>query len=57
MPHKVDKDRCVACEMCIDNCPVSAIHLENRTVFIDADMCLDCGTCAEICPNKAIEEE
>lgn len=46
-------DKCVACGLCKDDCPVEAIS-EGTPYAINADACIDCGACAGSCPNEAI---
>lgn len=46
-------EECVACDACIDECPVEAIS-EGDIYKIDADVCTDCGSCAAVCPTEAI---
>ena len=46
-------DKCVACGLCKDSCPVEAIN-EGTPFTIDADKCVDCGACAGECPSEAI---
>ncbi len=47
-------DRCTACGVCSDACPVEVIS-EGDIYSIDGSRCLECGSCAEICPEEAIE--
>lgn len=47
-------DKCVACGLCKDACPVEAISEGSPVYKIDADKCIDCGSCAGECPNEAI---
>lgn len=49
----VISDECIACGVCIDECPVNAIS-EGDIYVIDPDICTDCGSCAEVCPVEAI---
>jgi ferredoxin len=46
-------DKCVACGLCKDACPVEAIS-EGSVYMIDADKCIDCGACTGMCGNDAI---
>lgn len=46
-------DKCVACGLCKDSCPVEAIS-EGTPYKINADTCVDCGACAGECPSEAI---
>ena len=49
-------DTCVACGICMDECPVEAIS-EGDIYVIDQEKCTECGSCKEACPNDAIVEE
>ncbi len=51
----VDADNCTACGICVDECPTSALDLEDIAVLARADDCTECGTCEEVCPNEAIK--
>lgn len=49
-------EECLACGVCMDECPVEAIS-EGADIFvIDPDECTDCGSCSEVCPNEAIDK-
>ena len=50
----VDKDLCTACGICVDECPTSALDLEDTAVLARPNDCSECGTCEEVCPNEAI---
>jgi ferredoxin len=50
----VDTSKCTGCETCVDECPASAIALENEKAKVDKDLCVDCQTCVDICPSEAI---
>jgi ferredoxin len=45
---------CIACGLCVKECPVTAIRLENNLAIIDGFICNNCGTCVEVCPQKTI---
>jgi NAD-dependent dihydropyrimidine dehydrogenase PreA subunit len=51
----VDPNLCTACGICVDECPTSALDLEDTAVLARPDDCTECGTCADVCPNEAIE--
>ena len=56
MPHKIT-DECLACGICIDECPEEAISEGDPIYVIDPEKCTDCGTCEPECPVDAISAE
>jgi heterodisulfide reductase subunit A-like polyferredoxin len=56
MPAVVDKDKCTGCESCVEECPSSAISMDNGKAKVDADNCVDCGICVGACPAGAISQ-
>jgi heterodisulfide reductase subunit A len=58
----VIREKCDACGMCVEACPVSAIRVkefENRGVVelkadVNRAVCLGCGVCHATCPKSAI---
>ena len=53
MAYIIDKDTCIDCGACAENCPVGAISENDGVYEIDADTCLDCGACEGTCPVGA----
>ncbi len=48
---------CTNCLICKNNCPVNAIHANdkrNNMQFIDTEKCIKCDCCIEMCPENAI---
>lgn len=59
----IDKNRCKACFLCMDECPKKLIKIGNETnnlgnrvvEFCDPKgECLGCAMCAKRCPDLAI---
>jgi len=48
-------DKCIACQICIGECPVGAIELTpDGVASIDPEICVGCGKCADVCPVEAV---
>jgi len=61
-----DLAACVACNICIESCPVSCLALSEewgdrqtirKPVLVDPRSCIACSFCAEDCPVDAIRME
>lgn len=52
---KPDKDKCINCKTCTENCPMSldVNHMVQKG-FMENTECILCGTCADGCPQKVI---
>ncbi|MFX1490419.1 MAG: 4Fe-4S binding protein [Promethearchaeota archaeon] len=50
----IDKDLCIACNSCVERCPVGAITMEEEFAVVDRNKCLGCGLCHRTCPEEAI---
>ncbi len=51
-------DKCIACQICIGECPVGAIELNSDGVAqVDPEVCIGCGKCFESCPVGAVSYE
>jgi len=60
---RIDQEKCLGCKLCVDYCPVEAIHLfkdeknpKKKQARIDEEECVECGVCfrAEVCKPQAI---
>jgi ferredoxin len=49
-----DPGLCTGCGTCVEQCPVSALSMDDRLPQVDADTCITCFCCQEICPEKAM---
>jgi formate hydrogenlyase subunit 6/NADH:ubiquinone oxidoreductase subunit I len=52
--YVIDKERCTACGLCADICPVEAISQIGQYT-INKILCTVCGICKDDCPSKAID--
>lgn len=43
--------RCVACGICIKQCPTGALHMQNGVVQWNEMLCCECDTCIHVCPH------
>ena len=53
--NKACRVGCIACGLCVRNCPNEAIFLKDNVAVIDYTKCNGCGTCVSKCPKKAIQ--
>jgi len=54
----IDEERCTACGICVDECPVGTITLpEGEKAFIVEEDCIRCGKCHEVCPSDAVRHD
>lgn len=51
----VDKEQCVACGVCVKECPMHAVSVwKGCHAVIDEMICIGCGKCARNCPAGSI---
>ena len=55
MAVKIDAGECIACGVCVDECPQGALTVDDVCV-VDEDSCIECGICIDSCPSNAISE-
>jgi Na+-translocating ferredoxin:NAD+ oxidoreductase subunit B len=54
---KVDEERCVGCEACVDRCPMDALEMHGDVVRVNPKRCIGCGVCNSACPEGALSME
>ena len=58
MPAVVNRDECVSCGTCVEECPGEAISLDDEEIaVVNKEKCTECKTCVEACPSEAISME
>jgi Fe-S-cluster-containing hydrogenase component 2 len=53
----INKEMCVGCQICVDECTVGAISMDENVAVIDQDTCIRCGVCHNVCPNDAVRHD
>jgi len=56
MPWVREED-CNGCGICVEECPVDAISLEDEKAHIDMNSCIRCGHCHDVCPQEAVRHD
>lgn len=51
---KVDKEKCIGCGKCLDDCLVNDILMVEGKAKIKNKICINCGHCIAICPINAV---
>jgi ferredoxin len=54
---KIDRERCIRCQVCVNACPPHVISSRDDLITIDYADCIRCYCCHELCPEKAISIE
>ena len=53
----IDKNECVGCSICVEECPVDTIYMDNEHAEINMDNCIHCGICHDLCPENAVKHD
>jgi len=53
----IKTEDCVACGVCVEQCPVQAISMDGEAAQIDERACIRCGKCHELCPQEAVRHD
>lgn len=51
----IDPEKCNACGLCVQDCPIECIQMFQKKAVIGPD-CVRCRTCLRVCPRKAVQE-
>lgn len=49
-----DKEQCIQCSACVDECPNGCLKIEEEGLVHNPDRCMWCGHCLAVCPRDAI---
>lgn len=50
----IDREQCMKCMRCVDNCSYGVYRIENDKILIDSRKCTACHRCISMCPRDAI---
>ena len=51
----VDEKRCVACGVCVKECPMNAVNVwKGCFAVVNPEICIGCGKCERSCPAGSI---
>ena len=53
----IDRDQCMLCERCIENCPYGTFRREGDRILVNSRNCTACHRCIAMCPRDAITLE
>ncbi len=52
---RIDPDKCDACGLCVEKCPVGAVELsQGGPIIVRPEDCTYCTECEAVCPQDAI---
>lgn len=54
---KINIDKCIGCEVCLEYCNVGAISIAGEVAAVDHHVCVECWVCYrnQVCPNDCFE--
>ncbi len=52
---QIDRDQCMLCERCIENCPYGVFRREGDRILVQSRKCTACHRCIAMCPRDAID--
>ncbi len=50
----IDAGNCTGCGVCVDQCPFSALTLDDNTAAVNSAKCMGCGVCQSQCAFEAV---
>jgi len=52
----IDYNLCKQCELCVKECPLEAININQEGFPVILENCAECNSCVKICPTGAITD-
>ena len=52
---KYDKNKCIDCKKCINECPMNVDMMDNSRKRKNGTECILCAKCVKDCPTKALD--
>ena len=53
----ISKEMCTGCQICVDECCVGAISMDEGIACINDGECIRCGVCHEVCVHEAVRHD
>jgi ferredoxin len=53
----IKTEDCVTCGVCVGECPVGAISMDDTAALIDEKACIRYGKCHDVCPEEAVRHD
>ncbi len=53
----INKEMCMGCGICVNECPVGIISMEDNAAVIEMGGCIRCGICHTACPVNAVRHD
>ena len=53
----INREMCVGCQICVNECSVGAISMDESVAVINQNECIRCGVCHDVCPNDAVRHD
>ena len=50
----IDQEKCIQCGLCVKDCPVRALAMDDYPLMQNEETCFKCGHCLAVCPTAAL---